>query len=49
MIATEIRPFLDPVMLKLFDELERAMYGHLPVREGERSNNVVEIPVVAPQ
>lgn len=44
MIATETLPFLDPVVLKLFDELERATYGYPPAKEGERMNYVSKTP-----
>lgn len=38
MLASETFPFVDAVVLDLFDNLERAVYGHPPAKEGERQN-----------
>lgn len=47
LIASETLPFMDAEVLKLFDELERATYGHPPAKEGERMNFMVKPSVAA--
>jgi len=42
LLATEVLPFFDEEALALFDEFERAVYGHPSAKEGERRNYVTK-------
>ncbi|KAF2670979.1 beta-lactamase [Microthyrium microscopicum] len=39
MLVTETLPFLDPEPLRLFDDFERAVYGHSEAKEGDWRNS----------
>jgi len=49
LLATEVLPFLDEEALALFDEFERAVYGHPSAKEGERRNYITKPAAVGQQ